>query len=139
MVEDVARRPEQEGFEVDCASQGQTGLAMVQRALLAGYPYAVAFVDMLMPPGWDGVETIENLWRIDPALQIVICSTLSDLSWDQVSPQLKQSDQLLILRKPFDNIEVWQLASSLTQKWWLAQQVTAPNRLPHRNGRTTHA
>jgi signal transduction histidine kinase/PleD family two-component response regulator/HPt (histidine-containing phosphotransfer) domain-containing protein len=124
LVEDVVRRPEQEGFEVDCASQGQTGLAMVQRALLAGYPYAVAFVDMLMPPGWDGVETIENLWRVDPALQIVICSTLSDLSWAQVSPQLRQSDQLLILRKPFDNIEAWQLASSLTQKWWLTQQVT---------------
>jgi signal transduction histidine kinase/DNA-binding response OmpR family regulator len=75
-----------------------------------------------MPPGWDGVETIEHLWRIDPALQVVLCTALVDLAWDQVSHRLGQSDQLLILRKPFDSIEVWQLASSLTHKWWLAQQ-----------------
>jgi signal transduction histidine kinase/PleD family two-component response regulator/HPt (histidine-containing phosphotransfer) domain-containing protein len=123
LVEDVARVPEQEGFEVDCASQGQSGLAMVQRALLTGCPYAVAFVDMLMPPGWDGVETIENLWRIDPVLQVVICTALVDLAWNQVSHRLGQSDQLLILRKPFASIEVWQLARSLTQKWLLAQQL----------------
>jgi len=113
----------QEGFEVDFASQGQTGLDMVQRAVLSGSPYAVAFVDLLMPPGWDGVETIAHLWELDPALQIVICTALADLSWDHVSRRLGQSDQLLVLRKPFDSAEVWQLASSLTQKWCLARQV----------------
>ncbi|HEX9867830.1 MAG TPA: response regulator, partial [Candidatus Tectomicrobia bacterium] len=123
MVDDVAAVSAPERFEVDCASQGQTGLAMVQGALLAGCPYAVAFVDMLMPPGWDGVETIENLWRIDPALQVVLCTAQGDVSWDQVSHRLGQSDQLLILHKPFTSIEIWQLVSSLTQKWRLAQQV----------------
>jgi two-component system sensor histidine kinase/response regulator len=112
----------QENFEVDCANQGHTGLAMVQSTLSQRRPYAVAFVDMRMPPGWDGVETIEHLWHVDPELQVVLCTAFSDLAWDYVIQRLGCSDQLLILRKPFDAIEVWQLASSLTQKWHLAQQ-----------------
>ncbi len=120
---DSASESAREGFEVDCASQGQTALAMVQSALLSGCPYAVAFIDMLMPPGWDGVETMQHLWSIDPALQVVFCTDLAHLSSDHVSHRLGQSDRLLILRKPFDRIEVRQLASALTEKWRLAQQV----------------
>ena len=112
-----------EGFEVDCANKGQTGLNMVLSALQRGCPYAVAFVDMLMPPGWDGLETIDHLWSVDPELEIVICTAFTDLARDRFPQRLEHSDKLLILRKPFDNIEVWQLASVLTQKWYLAQQV----------------
>ena len=71
---------------------------------------------MRMPPGWDGVETIEHLWHVDPELQVVLCTAFSDLAWDYVIQRLGHSDQLLILRKPFHAIEVWQLASALTQK-----------------------
>ena len=83
----------------------------------------MAFVDMRMPPGWDGVETIEHLWEVDPDLQVVICTAFSDHDWDEVIQRLTQSDKLLILRKPFDNIEVWQLANSLTQRWHVSQQM----------------
>src|SRR5688572_514542 len=65
-------------YEVDSAYQGREGLACVEAALRAGRPYAMAFVDMRMPPGWDGVETIEHLWRADPQLQVVICTAYSD-------------------------------------------------------------
>lgn len=106
-------------FEVDCADQGKTGCEMVQRAVEEGRPYAMAFVDMRMPPGWDGVETIEQIWKVDSDIQIVICTAYSDHDWDQVVQRLGQSDQLLILRKPFDNIEVLQIASALTHKWTL--------------------
>jgi signal transduction histidine kinase len=123
LFDDLAPPISQEGFELDYADQGETGLGVVQRALQSGRPYAVAFGDMLMPPGWDGVETIEHLWRAEPDLQIVICTAFTDLSWDHVTHRLGQSDQLLILHKPFDSIEVWQLANALTQKWQLAQQV----------------
>jgi signal transduction histidine kinase/PleD family two-component response regulator len=123
LFDEIAPVAAQEGFEVDCASQGQTGLAMVQSAAQRGYPYAVVFVDMLMPPGWDGVETIEHLWRVDPELQVVLCTAFADLSCDQIRQRLGQREQLLILRKPCDSIEVWQLASALTQKWQLARQV----------------
>ena len=123
LFEDTSLDETAEGFEVDCADQGQTGLAMVQSALQRGSPYAVAFVDMLMPPGWDGLETIDQLWSVDPELEIVICTAFVDLLRDRFTQRLEHSDKLLILRKPFDNIEVWQLASVLTQKWYLAQQV----------------
>ena len=110
-------------FEVECADQGQTGHRMVTEAVAQGRPYAMAFVDMRMPPGWDGIETIEHLWKVDPELQIVICTAFSDHDWDEVIQRLGQSDKLLILRKPFDNIEVWQLANSLTQRWQVSQQM----------------
>ena len=109
-------------FEVDSADQGQSGLVLVQEAREQGRPYAMAFVDMRMPPGWDGVETIEHLWSVDPALQVVICTAYSDHQWDQVTQRLGHSEKLLILRKPFDMIEVKQLADSLTHKWNLAFQ-----------------
>jgi two-component system, NtrC family, sensor kinase len=112
-------------FELDSAYQGQEALAMVQAALAAGRPYALAFVDMRMPPGWDGVQTIEHLWQADPRLQVVICTAYSDTSWDEVLARLDVRDRLLILKKPFDPIEVRQLADSLTAKWGLTQQAAA--------------
>ena len=94
-------------------------------ALGAGRPYALAFVDVRMPPGWDGVETIERIWQVDPDLQIVICTAYSDYSWEDMQRRLGQSDSLLVLKKPFDTIEVLQIAHALTRKWELNRQVRA--------------
>lgn len=114
--------PQGEGFELDSAYQGLEGVARVEASVQAGRPYAMAFVDMRMPPGWDGVETIERLWRIDPQVQVVICTAHSDHTWEEVLGRLDTQDRLLILKKPFDMIEVSQLARTLTAKWALAQQ-----------------
>lgn len=108
-------------FIITSALQGQDALALVEQSVATGEPFAMAFVDMRMPPGWDGVETIEHLWKADPSLQIVICSAHSDYQWQSVVKRLGRSEQLLFLRKPFDPAEVYQLALSLTQKWELAQ------------------
>jgi diguanylate cyclase (GGDEF)-like protein len=104
-------------FEVDSALQGQEGVARVQQALDEGRPYAMAFVDMRMPPGWDGLETIQRLWIIDPDVQIVICSAHSDYDWADVVARLDHSDKLLVVKKPFEAIEVIQCANALTRKW----------------------
>jgi diguanylate cyclase (GGDEF)-like protein/PAS domain S-box-containing protein len=109
-------------FDLDSAYQGAEALAKVQASLLADLPYAVAFVDMRMPPGWDGVETVERLWQADPALQIVFCTAYSDYSWTEVLTRLDVQDRLLILKKPFDAIEVYQLANALTTKWEMTRQ-----------------
>jgi two-component system, sensor histidine kinase and response regulator len=109
-------------FEIDSAYQGQEGLALVQQALEIGRPYAMAFVDVRMPPGWDGIETTTQLWKVDPNLQIVICTAYSDCSWDEMLEKLGRSDRVLILKKPFDNIEVLQSANALTEKWRLGRQ-----------------
>lgn len=109
--------PAPNSFDLESAYQGREGLEKVSEAMAAERPYAMAFVDMRMPPGWDGVETIQEIWRADPRLQIVICTAHSDYSWDEVLGQLGVEDRLLILKKPFDNIEVAQLAVALTTKW----------------------
>jgi len=111
------------GFVIDSAFQGQEGLAMARRAAEEGNPYALAFVDVRMPPGWDGVETIGQLWKCCPEIQIVVCSAYSDYSWEEMIHQLGHSPNLVVLRKPFDNTEVLQLAHALTEKWRLNRKV----------------
>ena len=112
-------------FELDFASQGQEGFEMVKLAIQSGRPYALAFMDVRMPPGWDGIETTAQIWKVEPDLQLVICTAYSDYSWEEMINQLGHSDKLVILKKPFDNIEVLQLASALTEKWKLMQQARA--------------
>jgi signal transduction histidine kinase/FixJ family two-component response regulator len=109
-------------FEIDPAYQGQEGVLLVKKALEAGRPYAMAFVDVRMPPGMDGVETARMIWELDPNLQIVLCTAYSDLSWDEIFSKLGHRDGLLILKKPFDAVEAFQLAHALTEKWWLHEQ-----------------
>jgi diguanylate cyclase len=114
---EATEKSERPVFRVDSAQQGQEGVEKVRRALEEGCPYSMAFVDMRMPPGWDGLETIEHLWAVDPHVQIVICSAHADYDWTEIVRRLGQSDQLLVLRKPFEPIEVLQCAASLTSKW----------------------
>jgi len=109
----------QSNFVLDSALQGQEGLEKVRQALAENRPYAMAFVDIRMPPGWDGIETTMKIWEIQPDLQIVICTAYSDYSWDEMTAKVGYSDQLVILKKPFDTIEVLQLANALTKKWSL--------------------
>ncbi|MEO6784728.1 MAG: response regulator, partial [Chthoniobacteraceae bacterium] len=87
-------------------------------------PYALAFIDMRMPPGIDGLETAMRLLNLDPELQVVICTAYSDYSWDQMIGKVGHSDRLLILKKPFEAIEVLQLAHALTGKWELSHALT---------------
>src|SRR5579862_446205 len=113
-------------FLIDSAYQGQEAETLVRRAREEGRPYAVAFVDMRMPPGWDGVETAERLWRVDPELQIVVCTAYSDYSWEELLGKLEaHAERFLVLKKPFDHIEVRQLATALSRKWSLSRQVRA--------------
>jgi len=109
-------------FELDCAHQGEEALARVTQAVETGRPYSLAFVDARMPPGWDGIETIGRLWQADPALQIVLCTAFADFSLREIARQLPRRDQLLVLKKPFDSLEVQQLAVALSEKWRLARE-----------------
>jgi len=110
----VTTRP---NFDIDSAYQGQEGVEMARSAIAAGRPYAMAFIDMRMPPGWDGLQTIEALWAVDPDVQVVICSAHTDYDWSEVVQRLQHSDRLLVLRKPAEPIEVLQCATALSRKW----------------------
>src|SRR5579863_3765902 len=104
-------------FDVDSAMQGRDGVELARRALAEGRPYSVAFVDMRMPPGWDGLETIEHLWKVDPDIQVVICSAYADYDWLELVARLGHSDKLIVIKKPFEPIEILQCASALSRKW----------------------
>lgn len=110
-------------YVIDFATQGKEALAMVEQAEKEGSPYALAFVDGRMPPGWDGIETISRLWKVSPDMQMVLCTAYADYSWDEIQQNLGQTDSLVILKKPFDIAEVLQLAHALTRKWELNKEI----------------
>lgn len=117
-------RPLRPLLELDSAYGGEEGLGKLILALQEQRPYALAFVDMRMPDGWDGAKTIEHLWQHDPQLQVVVCTAYSDYSWDELLDRLQAHDRLLILKKPFDNIEVQQMANTLLTKWQMTEKAS---------------
>lgn len=112
-------------FDLTCSLQGEDAVGKARQARCAGRPFAMAFVDMRMPPGWGGLETCVHLWEADPDVQVVICTAYMDYSWDEIVDRVGVSDRLLILKKPFEPIEVLQLAYAMTEKWNLLQQTQA--------------
>lgn len=111
-----------EPFDLDCVKNGESGRDLVTQAKAQGSPFAVVFLDVQLPNGWDGIETVERIWDEDSDVQVVLCTACLDFGWSEVLPRLGHRDQLLILRKPFDPIEVWQLSTALMMKWHWAQQ-----------------
>lgn len=107
---------ERDTYQIDFAFRGQEGLEKVTTAMHEGWPYVIAFVDMRMPNGWDGLETIKNLWNAQPQLQVVLCTAYSDYTWNEIRTQLSTRDRFLILKKPFDNIEVQQMVETLVNR-----------------------
>ena len=124
LFDQVTVRADSMDFQLDSAYQGQEGLEMVRRSLAENHPYAMAFVDVRMPPGWDGVETISRIWEIYPDLQVVVCTAYVDYSWEELRAKVGQPDSFVVLKKPFDNVEVQQLAHALTKKWLLNLQAS---------------
>ncbi len=113
----------QAGFEVDGAFQGKEALEMVRQAQSSGHPYALAFVDGGMLPDWSGVETICRLWKDCPDLQVVLYTADSDCPWQEIHRKMGGGDSILVLKKPFNHMEVLQLARTMTRKWELKRCV----------------
>ncbi len=105
----------QSKFVIDSAFQAEEGLARVHHALQEGHPYEIAFVDVRMPPGSDGIEITPKLWAADPSLPVVICTAYADYSWEEIFARIGITDRMFILKKPFDRDEVLQLAHALTE------------------------
>lgn len=103
-------------FDLHSEHQGQTALLAVEESIRVGKRFSMAFVDVRMPPGWNGIETVQRLWKVDPNLDVVLCTAYSDYSWQEIVSQLGNSDKFLILKKPFESVEVRQIAMSLCAK-----------------------
>lgn len=116
VAKEVPARPAIQ-FEISSAYQGEEGIELVRRAVREGAPYSLAFMDVRIPPGCDGIEALSRIWLEDPALQAVICSAYSDYSWTALVDRLPRVDGFLVLKKPFDALEIRQMAYALTEKW----------------------
>src|SRR5258708_3030420 len=108
-------------YILDHAHSGAEGIEKVKQGIAEARFYQLALVDIRMP-GLDGVETINRIWQIDSKIQMVICTAYADYSQEDLFRRLGRTDKLLVLKKPFDAIEVTQLARTLTEKWYLAAQ-----------------
>ena len=115
--------PEQDGsnrsFRIDSADHGQAGVEMARQAIDEGDPYLLAVVDMRMPGGWDGLETIEHLWQVDGSVQTLICTAYSDYSWSEICQRLSQlgdTARLQMVKKPFGSDEFLDLIETLIDK-----------------------
>lgn len=109
-------------FELDSALQGQAAHEMVRVAIGEGRPFALAFVDMRMPPGLNGIETIAAIWNVDPAIQVVLSTAYSDFTWVEVKAGVGRTEGLHLLRKPFHHSQVRQFAGVLARKWQLERR-----------------
>lgn len=116
-----AVRPE---FHLEFASQGKDGLELIKQSVTDNLPYHLAFVDIRMPPGWDGVHTATEILKVDPNIQIVFCTAFSDYATDDILNHFGLADNIVILRKPFDASEVELLAVALNQKWKATDALT---------------
>jgi len=110
-------------YRIDSAFQGLEAVSMVEAASKAEDPYAMVLMDVRMPPGINGIEAIDRIWKKHPYTEMVIVTAFSDYSWESILQTIGQTDRLMFLRKPFDQVTVKQMALALTKKYNLAMKV----------------
>lgn len=97
--ENPANDHEPETFESTFAESGQEACRLAEHALLSGRPFEIAIVDMRMP-GWDGLQTAQELLRLHPELEVAFTSAYMDYSWNDVIQRL-QRPGLRLIPKPW--------------------------------------
>jgi len=104
-------------YDVCCCHQGDEAIRKVQEAVEQDEPFAVAFIDIRMPPGPDGVATAEEIRKLDPNIQIVMMTGYSDFDISEIAHRVPPEDKLLYMQKPIHSQEIRQFALALTAKW----------------------
>ena len=122
---DAEPEPRQTGFALLHATSGEGALELVEQAHREGAPVAVAFVDVRMPPGIDGIETVRRIRRIDSRVEIVIMTAYTDRRFSEIVQHIELLHKLLYVRKPFAREEMQQIAESLVYKWNLERELDA--------------
>jgi len=65
-------------YEVISAREGNEALDIYKEEKMAGHPFDVVILDLSVPNGLGGKETIELLRNFDPAVKAVISSGFTD-------------------------------------------------------------
>ena len=112
---------------VEHALSGLAGIQKVKDSLTKGNPFQIAFIEIGMTP-MDGVETMERIWRIDSAVQVVLCAAPGmDASDYDLERRIGRTGKVLFIKRPFDSIEVVQIAVTLSEKWFSGKQAALKN------------
>jgi diguanylate cyclase len=116
---DQARKlsPSHTTFEPVFCDGAESAVAAVREALAANDPFAVAFLDMRMPPGPDGVWAAARIRELDPAIEIAVCTAYSDVDPGEIGGIVPPEEKLSYLQKPFHPHEIRQMTISLASKW----------------------
>ena len=104
-------------FSTQSVFQGQEAYKLVTKHYAKGIRYPLAFVDMRMPPGWDGLETIERLREVDPDMFFTIVTAYSDHTDEAIIERLGPDAPVSLLFKPFDPKEVYEMAYKIVSQW----------------------
>jgi PAS domain S-box-containing protein len=102
-------------FDITAAKQGEEGVEAVQQALAEENPFAVAFVDIRMPPGIDGLEAARRIRDLDDNIYIIIVTAYSDRSVDEIQDTLEHD--VIFARKPLTKDEILQLCRNACLSW----------------------
>jgi PAS domain S-box-containing protein len=104
-------------YELCLCRQANEAVEKVEEAVRDGRPFAIAFLDVRMPPGPDGVVAAERIRKLDHHVNIVFVTGYSDTPLEQIASRVPPADKLLYLQKPLHAAELKQFANALSGKW----------------------
>lgn len=104
-------------FQLLHARGGSEAYDIVKAAIETDDPIAVAYIDIRMPPGMDGIETTRRIRTVDTNIEIVLMSAYTDKSLGEIVHEMQLLHKLLYIRKPFAREEIQQITLSLAEKW----------------------
>lgn len=110
-------------FDIKLCHQGDKAVEVARKALEEERPFALAFIDVRLPPGPDGVWAAEHIRKLDPYIEIVIVTAYSDIDPKEIAQRIPPDDKLLYIQKPFHPQEIRQFASALSAKWYAERQL----------------
>ena len=110
-------------FELSHATSGDEACDMVKAGRESNRPLAMAYVDVRMPPGTDGIETVRRIRKFEQDIEIVIMTAYSDKTLPEIVDNMEFLHKLLYIRKPFSREEIQQITLSLTGKWNIEQEL----------------
>ena len=128
LVQDAPRRGLLPEIELLHALTGQEGVDVVRRNREAGNPVAAAYVDIRMPSGMNGVETIRRMRAIDAEIELVIITAYADTPLPEIVGDMDLLDKLLYVRKPFAREEIQQMTRALIEKWNVERELAKKHR-----------
>jgi signal transduction histidine kinase len=110
-------------FDLVTCCQGDEAVDVVKRSLEQNRPFSVAFLDIRMPPGPDGVWAAEQIRGMDPDIEIVIITGYSDFCSQEIARLIPPVHKLLYIKKPLHCQEVVHVASALALKWRMEREL----------------